>query len=157
MELVPITRLDGFSDIWVPDTVIDSAPGVRMVLSIATSFGRIVTGLPPAVTGAEIEGGWRRSWIVEEPSISPPFASRATGVLEMSIRSPLRITNSSSTKTTPGKGNSYIVCPATKVANSATTRALLLTGDVDGDTGSGKACACPFTTIFEAVGSIDTF
>ena len=79
MELVPTTRLDGFSDIGVPDTVIDSAPGVRMVLLIATPFGWTVTGLPPAVTGAEIEEGGRRSWIDEEPSISPPFESRATG------------------------------------------------------------------------------
>ena len=79
MELVPTTRLDGFSDIGVPDTVIGSASGVRMVQLFATPFGWTVTGLPPAVTGAEVEGGERRSWIVEEPSISPPFESRATG------------------------------------------------------------------------------
>ena len=156
MELVPITRLDAFSDIGVPDTVIDSVPGVMMVLLIATPFGRTVTGFPPAVTGAEIEGGGRRSWIVEEPSISPPFESRATGVLEISIRSLPRVTGSPSTKTTPGEGNPCIVCAAAEVANGAAAGALLLTGDVDRDTGSGKACACPSTTIFEAAGSIDT-
>ena len=69
------------------------------------------------------------------------------------IRSPPRVTGSLSTL---GEGNPCIVCLVVEVANGAAAGALLLIGDIDGNTGSGKACACPSTTIFEAAGSIDT-